>query len=155
MDAKVFFFLSLVLLLWSVFEFLGKNCRHYYLLLRFNSQCFSPAVIFSSEKWSYNKVRLKYKGSWSLRGRRVGGEKRSSYNYHLLKRFTGKCTHFLFLQKVNIIIDSCLLETEKTHPIPTAYETLANGKTCYKQAGATISIIKWSRHRAQEVREGR
>jgi len=46
MSAEMFFFFSLALLLQKVLSFLDKNARHYYLLLRFNSQCFSPAAIF-------------------------------------------------------------------------------------------------------------
>lgn len=54
MGAEVFFF-SLGLLLQSVLSFLDKNARHYYLLLRFNSRCFSPAVIFQVK----SEVRIK------------------------------------------------------------------------------------------------
>lgn len=54
MGAEVFFF-SLGLLLRNVLSFLDKNARHYYLLLRFNSRCFSPAVIFQVK----SEVRIK------------------------------------------------------------------------------------------------
>lgn len=47
---------------------------------------------------------------------------------------------FPFLQKVRLMIDSCLLETKKTpnqnpkESLPVS-EKLTNGKTYYKQAG--------------------